>query len=73
MKASSLATLLLLFATTTLRATTLRVEPILLELEAPTAAATLTLRNDDDIEVAAQTRVFRWVQHDGKENLVLTT
>lgn len=51
----------------------LRVEPVLLELNAPIAAGTLTLRNDDDSAVAVQTRVFRWTQSEGRESLVLTT
>lgn len=51
----------------------LRVEPVSLELNAPAAASTLTLRNDDDVEVTAQTRVFRWSQSGGKETLEPTT
>lgn len=51
----------------------LRVEPVMLELNEPAAAATLTLRNDDDVEVTAQTRVFRWSQSAGKEALEPTT
>lgn len=47
----------------------LRVEPILVELTVPTVAGTLTLRNDEDVEVAVQTRVFRWSQSGGRENL----
>jgi fimbrial chaperone protein len=51
----------------------LRVEPVSLELDAPAAAGILTLRNDDDVEVTAQTRVFRWSQSTGKETLEPTT
>ena len=51
----------------------LRVEPVLLELNAPAAAGTLTLRNDEDSEVTIQTRVLRWSQTAGKENLEPTT
>ena len=47
----------------------LRVEPVLLELNAPAAAGSLTLRNDEDAEVVVQTRVMRWSQADGKETL----
>lgn len=54
-------------------ATALRVEPVLLELNAPAAAASLTLRNDDDAEVEVQTRVLRWSQSEGKESLEPTT
>jgi fimbrial chaperone protein len=51
----------------------LRVEPVLLELNAPAAAGSLTLRNDEDAEVVVQTRVLRWSQADGKETLEPTT
>jgi len=51
----------------------LRVEPVLLEMNAPAAAATLTLRNDESDEVTVQTRVLRWSQTAGKETLEPTT
>ena len=54
-------------------ATQLRVEPVMLELNAPAAAGALTLRNDDDVAVAVQTRVFRWSQLACKESLDPTT
>jgi fimbrial chaperone protein len=47
----------------------LRVEPVLLEMNAPAAAGTLTLRNNEDVEVTVQTRVLRWSQNAGKETL----
>jgi fimbrial chaperone protein len=51
----------------------LRVEPVLLELNAPAAAASLTLRGGDDGEVVVQTRVLRWSQVGGKETLEPTS
>jgi fimbrial chaperone protein len=54
-------------------ATQLRVEPVLLELNAPAAAGALKLRNDEDVEVTVQTRVYRWSQAAGRENLDPTT
>jgi fimbrial chaperone protein len=51
----------------------LRVEPISLELNAPAAAGTLTLRNDEDVRITVQTRVFRWSQVNGRESLDPTT
>jgi fimbrial chaperone protein len=51
----------------------LRVEPVLLDMNAPTAAGSLTLRNDEDSDVVVQTRVMRWSQADGKESLEPTT
>ena len=53
----------------TASAALLQVEPVLLEMDAPTAAGTLPLRNDEDVDVAVQTRVFRWSQVNGKESL----
>jgi fimbrial chaperone protein len=51
----------------------LSVEPILLELNAPSASGALYLRSDEDAPVTVQTRVERWVQVDGVEKLVPTT
>lgn len=51
----------------------LRVEPVVLEMNAPAAAGTLTLRNDEDSEATIQTRVLRWTQSGGKESLEPTT
>jgi fimbrial chaperone protein len=51
----------------------LRVEPVLLELNAPAAAGTLNLRNDEDTEITVQTRVMKWTQTAGKETLEPTT
>lgn len=47
----------------------IQVEPVLLDLTAPTAAGVLTLRNNENFDVAVQTRVLRWSQNDGKESL----
>jgi fimbrial chaperone protein len=54
-------------------AAALQVEPVLLEMTAPSIAGTLNLRNDADIDVAVQTRVFRWSQSDGHESLEATS
>ena len=51
----------------------LRVEPVILELNAPAAAGTLTLRNDEDNEATIQTRVLKWSQSGGVESLEPTT
>jgi fimbrial chaperone protein len=51
----------------------LTVQPVMLELNAPAAAGTLTLRNDENVEVAVQTRVFRWSQVNWIEELETTT
>ena len=47
----------------------LRVDPVLLELNAPAAAGSFTLHNDGAGKIAVQTRVYRWSQADGKETL----
>jgi fimbrial chaperone protein len=51
------------------QAAALRVEPVLVEVFAPGAAAALTLRNGDASDVNVQIRVFRWSQANGKETL----
>jgi fimbrial chaperone protein len=51
----------------------LSIDPILLEMNAPSATGTLKLRNDENVDVTAQTRVFRWTQVDGVEKLEPTT
>jgi fimbrial chaperone protein len=63
------ALIALLIAALPSRAAQLHVEPVLLELDAPAAAAVLTLRNDDDSDVFVQTRVVRWSQSDDNEAL----
>ena len=69
-----LATLAALTASTgAAPAAQLRVEPVLLEMNAPAAAGTLNLRNDEDDAVTVQTRVLRWSQNAGKETLEPTT
>ncbi len=54
-------------------AASLRIEPVLLDVPAPGAAAMLTLRNEDPAEVTAQIRVFKWTQVNGKDTLEPTT
>jgi len=55
------------------RAASLRIEPILIDVAAPGTAATLTLRNDDLADANVQIRVFKWSQANGKETLEPTT
>ncbi len=47
----------------------LRVEPVLLNLEAPTVASFVTLHNDADKEMAVQARVFTWGERNNTEDL----
>ncbi len=50
----------------------LHVRPVLVDLPAPAAAATLTLNNRGKGLITAQVRVFRWTQKNGKDVLVPT-
>ena len=49
------------------RAATLQVEPVLIDVTAPGAASTITLRNEAAAPINVQIRVYRWSQVDGKE------
>jgi fimbrial chaperone protein len=50
-------------------AASLQVQPAMLDVAAPGAAATLTLRNEGTAPINVQVRVFRWSQSDGEERL----
>ncbi len=50
----------------------IHVRPVLVELQAPASAATLTLNNRGKGLVTAQVRVFRWTQVNGKDRLTPT-
>ena len=47
----------------------LQVEPVLVDITAPAAASTVTLRNEGTTPIDAQIRVFRWSVVNGKEQL----
>jgi fimbrial chaperone protein len=51
------------------QATALQASPILVEMTPSTATSTLTVRNTGPTPFEVQTRVFRWVQENGKESL----
>jgi fimbrial chaperone protein len=63
------AAALLTAASTTAGAASLQVSPVGLEIRAPGATSTVTLRNEGPAPINAQARVFRWTQVDGKERL----
>jgi fimbrial chaperone protein len=63
------ATLLLGVAYSSARAGSLQVEPVLVDVSAPGAASTLTLRNEGVTPLETQIRVFRWSLVDGQEKL----
>jgi fimbrial chaperone protein len=57
------------FAASGASAASLQVSPILLEVAAPGATTTVTLRNNGMKPIATQVRVFRWIQEEGRERL----
>jgi fimbrial chaperone protein len=60
---------LLLGAYVPANAGALQVEPVLVDVTAPGAASTITLRNEGNTPIDAQVRVFRWSLVDGVEKL----
>jgi fimbrial chaperone protein len=64
-----LAAVILLTTQISSRAASLQIEPVLIDVAAPGAASTVSLRNDGPAPISAQIRVFRWSQIDGKEQL----
>jgi fimbrial chaperone protein len=72
MRVHSFAALVTAFLTslsTSPHAASLQVSPVSIEVPAPGAAATITLRNDGSNPLNAQIRVFRWSQVNGEEKL----
>jgi fimbrial chaperone protein len=51
------------------QAASLQVAPVRVEVAAPGAASTITLRNEGSTPLNAQIRVFRWVQRNGEDKL----
>lgn len=54
------------------RAGSLQVEPVLVDVTAPGAASTVTVRNEGTTPINAQIRVFKWAIVNGKEQLTPT-
>src|ERR1700735_1730301 len=54
------------------QAASLQVAPVLVEVPAPGAAATLKLRNEGNRPLNAQIRIFQWTQVDGVDTLTPT-
>jgi fimbrial chaperone protein len=57
------------FAASGASAASLQVAPVILEVAAPGATITVTLRNNGMKPIATQVRVFRWIQEAGRERL----
>jgi len=66
---AALVTAFLVSFSATPQAASLQVSPVSVEVPAPGAAATITLRNDGGEPLNAQIRVFRWFQVNGEEKL----
>ncbi|MDP2738276.1 MAG: molecular chaperone [Pseudorhodobacter sp.] len=66
------AALLALVLPAVVAAEGLRVSPVSLEVTAPGATTSLTLRNEGRETITVQARVFRWVQRNGRETLERT-
>lgn len=64
-----LITALVLGAYPAALAGSLQIEPVLIDVTAPGAASTVTLRNEGATPINAQIRVFRWSLVDGQEKL----
>ena len=58
-----------LFCSTGTEAASLSVSPITVDVVTPATNATVTVRNGESRPLAAQIRVFRWTQADGKDRL----
>lgn len=53
-------------------ASSLQVSPVNIEVPAPGAASTVTLNNEGGDTINAQIRIFKWIQKNGKDELVPT-
>ncbi len=53
-------------------ASSLQISPVNIEVPAPGAASKVTITNSGDESVNAQVRLFKWVQKNGKDELVET-
>jgi fimbrial chaperone protein len=60
------------FAAGAATASSLSISPISVEVPTPAGASRITLENDGTDPVNAQVRVFKWVQRNGKDELVPT-
>jgi fimbrial chaperone protein len=69
MRFAALAALALVMGAGAARAGSLQVAPVLVDVLAPGATATITLRNNGEAPLATQLRVYRWSQSDGDERL----
>jgi len=70
--AGALSVWLMWGVATPVYATALQVAPVLVDVPAPGAASKLTLKNNGSEQLKAQIRIFKWVQRNGKDELIPT-
>lgn len=76
MRISVLATLVVAgfyLSTVPSDAASLRVSPVLIDLNAPTAASNIQIWNDAKHPIGVQVRIFRWTQKDGVDSYTPAT
>ncbi|MGZ3409002.1 MAG: fimbrial biogenesis chaperone [Xanthobacteraceae bacterium] len=70
LRVTTLTTLVaLLMLPSAAKAASLQVVPVVVEITAPGATASLTLKNEGDRPLNGQVRVFRWTQVNGEDKL----
>ena len=62
----------MLAVTPSVLATSLQIAPVLVDVPAPGAASKLILSNRGSEQIKAQIRIFKWIQKNGKDQLVAT-
>ena len=67
-----LTTWLMLAIATPVYATSLQVAPVLVDVPASGVTSRITLKNNGSEQIKAQIRIFKWVQKNGKDELVPT-
>ncbi len=70
--AGALSALAILGLVSTSHATSLQVAPVLVDVPAPGAASKMTLKNVGSEQIKAQVRIFKWIQRNGKDELIPT-
>ncbi len=70
--AGTLAAFLMLGIASTSQATSLQISPVLVDVPAPGAASKLVLKNSGSGLIKAQIRIFKWIQKNGRDELVPT-
>jgi len=70
--AGALTALFMLAITAQSQATSLQISPVMVNVPVPGVASKLTLKNSGSAPMKAQIRVFKWIQKNGRDELVAT-